>query len=231
MIRVWDRFRELDFLICCTHTHARVHTSSFLFGSNRYRSLNRCKLARKILDATIFMGLFQKLNSLLYISRGQKLKCFQPLKARLINFSLQLKTNLESWKSSLLRLKNYVILLRTRFQSRYLRHFHCYFFFFFCRKNCLKSDVARIIFVCSFLAMITVKFNDSARWKVYIHFTIPSERWRNWVKGDWPPPPNMTSHSGGTDCLSVSITDEDSLGRRFGWQPIRNFPRWHNCHI
>lgn len=98
-------------------------------------------------------------------------------------------------------------------------------------KNCLKSDydISRRIFLCSFLAMITVKFNDSARWKVYIHFTIPSERWRNWVKGDWPPPPNMTSHSGGTDCLSVSITDEDSLGRRFGWQPIRNFPRWHNC--
>lgn len=161
------------------------------------------------------------------------MKCFQPLKARLINFSLQLKTNLESWKSSLLRLKLKITLsfFERDFNRDIYVTFIVIFFFFFCRKNCLKSDVARIIFVCSFLAMITVKFNDSARWKVYIHFTIPSERWRNWVKGDWPPPPNMTSHSGGTDCLSVSITDEDSLGRRFGWQPIRNFPRWHNCHI
>lgn len=154
------------------------------------------------------------------------MKCFQPLETCLTNFPLQLKPPRinESWKSSLLRLKKLKPSSNeTRWDAIWLREI------FF--KNCLKSDydIARRIFLCSFLAMITVKFNDSARWKVYIHFTIPSERWRNWVKGDWPPPPNMTSHSGGTDCLSVSITDEDSLGRRFGWQPIRNFPRWHNC--
>lgn len=38
----------------------------------------------------------------------------------------------------------------------------------------------------------TVKFNDFARWKALHASTIPSERWRNWVKGDWPPPLNMT---------------------------------------
>lgn len=31
----------------------------------------------------------------------------------------------------------------------------------------------------------------------------------------------MMSHRGGTDCLSISITDRDLLGRRFGWQPSR----------
>lgn len=52
LIRVWDRFRKLDFLICY------IHTPPFLFGSNRYQSLNRCKLPPKILNTIIFMGLF-----------------------------------------------------------------------------------------------------------------------------------------------------------------------------